>query len=75
MSFCLMIFQSQDKNANYPSESKFTGIHTYYKNLPMLLVLGIIRLQALNSLKVVDPPMLLQSIYRTLMKNVIMKNI
>lgn len=45
------------------------------KNRPMLLVLGIIRLQALNSLKVVDPPMLLQSIYRTLMKNVIMKNI
>ena len=74
MSFCLMIFQSQDKNANYPSESKFTGIHTYYKKSPNVIGLGIIRLQALNSLKVVDP-MLLQSIYRTLMKNVIMKNI
>ncbi|MCL6166203.1 MULTISPECIES: sce7725 family protein [Acinetobacter calcoaceticus/baumannii complex] len=33
-------FQSQDKNANYPSESKFTGIHTYYKKSPNVIGFG-----------------------------------
>ncbi|WP_277603061.1 sce7725 family protein [Acinetobacter modestus] len=28
-------FQSQIKNADYPTESKFTAIHTYYKKMPM----------------------------------------
>lgn len=33
-------FKSQIKNANYPTESKFTSIHTYYKNDPNVIGFG-----------------------------------
>lgn len=33
-------FQSQIKNADYPLESKFTGLHTYYTNSPNVLGFG-----------------------------------